>query len=213
MVELSAFDRHVPNGRVVHIDKGESFKPNKNYFGYILSGAIRIDFSNKNGTKKIVRVLGPKNLVGDGYFLLRRESYESFLALEKTQVCLFDRSYFDSVLCADKDAVNAIMISLAMHAESMGKQLAEALDRDPQFKIVRFLYNLLREEGRVNDRENLEYRGRLSHNDIAMYVGVNRVVVSRELEKLKTAGIIDAGQGYLEITNLAEIKRICDESI
>ncbi len=212
-VTLAPFDKHVPNGRIVNLKKGETYRPSKNHLGYILSGALRISFTNRSGTKKIIRVLGPNNLVGDAYFVLKRDRFLSFEVVEDAKLCLFDRAYFERILCEDDEVLMAMITSLAVHAEAIGRQLEEALDRDPRFKVARFLYNFIRKEGIRNERGNLEYSGKLSQNDIAMYIGINRVCVTREIEKLKVAHILSNEQGKYVVLNEPALRSICEENI
>lgn len=176
---LQSLKKYLDQAELLNVKKGELFFPGKNFFGFIILGKFQRTLVNSNGTEKIIRILNEGNLIGEISYFISRIPLDGILALTDGEIRIFKRDFIENTLLKDDMVVHEIIQWLCIHVASMSVQIEESLNHDLRTKIGRFLYNFIKDFGDENADGTLEYMEVLSQNDIARYLGLNRVCVNR----------------------------------
>ena len=189
---MNCFEKYQSYMRKIRCKRGEFFSPNQNEIGYILKGKIGIRFTNRNGVEKILRVLGKGNIIGASCFFLHKQvGPETVIAIDDCEVGIFDADTVNHILLRDEKVVLNLLHWFALHVELLQMQIQEGMDREPKYKVCNFIYNYIKMFGERDERNCLVFKGSLTQSDIAKFLGINRVVVSREIKKLIESGCLE----------------------
>lgn len=176
---LHSLEKYLDQAELLNVKKGELFFPEKYFFGFIISGKFQRTLVNSNGTEKIIRILNEGNLIGEISYFISRTPPDGILALTDGEIRIFKRDLIENTLLKDDEVVHEIIQWLCIHAAAMSVQIEESLNHDLRTKIGRFLYNFIKDFGYEKADGTMEYTETLSQNEIARYLGLNRVCVNR----------------------------------
>lgn len=90
----------------------------------------------------------------------------------------------------------------------MNAQVTESLVKDPSYRICRFLCGYVERFGKVDEAGHHVYEGKLSHYDIAKYLGINRVSVTNVIKELQENGIIQKERNKLTILDMEYMNQL-----
>jgi CRP-like cAMP-binding protein len=165
------------------------------------TGAVQIYRMSSEGRKLVIAKLPPYSFFGE-MSCIGQGMYDTFAeATEDSLICTMSRRDVERLLLSKPQVALKILDAVGKRVVQAESQLEEIA-----FKglIPRLALLLLREA--TND----EIIG-LSHQDLAERLGVYRETVTRALNELKTAGLIEIGRKRIAITNRARLERAASE--
>jgi CRP/FNR family cyclic AMP-dependent transcriptional regulator len=162
------------------------------------SGTVRIYRLAPDGRKLVLAVLGPGTAFGEMSVLGQSMTGSFAEAIEDATVCIMSREDIEQILM-EHPAVAIRMIELmarrAREAEDRLQQMA--FDSVPQ-RLVPLLLSLADRSGRV--------RG-YSHQDLADMIGASRETVSRALNEMKDAGVVQTDRRELRLNDPSQLEQ------
>ena len=181
-------------GRRVRLAKGETLQfagDDSLVFANVVDGVLKLSTSTADGREQIVGLLYPADFLGRLFAV--RVDYDC-TALTDADLCIFPRKGFERALSdfhkLERSLLERTMVELDRTREWMlllGRKSAEE-------KVASFLINIterLKPEGCAGRGDGVQtYVLPLTRGQIADVLGLTIETVSRQLTRLKTAGII-----------------------
>lgn len=165
---------------------------------YIVNkGRIKIYRLSESGKEQLVRFLKPGDFTGE-LALFKETTHESFAeALEKTRVCLINRSDLQKFLLKYPSISLKLLAEFTNRLEQSEKQFARFVTEKVETRIALFLMECMESEGQ--NRFVLP----MSKKDLASYLGTTPETLSRKLSDLEKQGYIrQRGHKSIEILDI-----------
>jgi len=185
-------------------------------FHILLSGRVRLSRSNPDSGRMITLfLLGPGDpfcifslLDGKPHdVILETLDDVSLLSLpmEEARQWLYDHPEFN----------RALLPYLGQQMCTLAGLAADLALHDTEARLARLILRHVDEptQSSPNQPQHITPRliNDLSHESLANMIGSVRVVVNRQLQHWKQAGIVDARRGHLEVEALQELEKRADE--
>lgn len=154
----------------------------------ITSGAVRIYRLLADGRRQIIGFL----FAGDFLGLAAGERYAvSAEAMEETTLCRFRAAEYRT-LARERSGLEAALLGRAMHELAAAQNQMTLLGRKTaRERVASFLLEML-ERDAVRLPADMAVRLPMTRSEIADYLGLTIETVSREMTKLRTAGVLHA---------------------
>jgi CRP/FNR family transcriptional regulator, cyclic AMP receptor protein len=176
-------------------------------FAYIESGLIQSTLLRSGGEHVIVERIGPGSICGEGPCLHGQAPSVEMVAIEPSDVVLFDRPLMVSLFREDPAFALAIAQVLSVKYHRLLARFGAVTDRRPAERLVELLDRLGRHWGEPHPRGRL-IRTHLTHEDMAAMTGLSRVTVTRSIAGLRRTGMLDIVDGdYLLLGDAAAAGR------
>ncbi len=146
-----------------------------------------------NGKQKGIEYLGEGEIWGITHLFSPVRPVTNITAQAKTVLegCLFPVAHFEELCLKHLDLARLVMSQLSCRFASVINQL-EHMTLDSGEEKILYLLDLLTS---INS-QSLPF----THEEIALLAGVNRVTVTRVLDRLKQLGVIVTGRGELRVS-------------
>ncbi len=157
----------------------------------LLDGIMKLSASTSDGREQTVGLLYPADFVGQPY---AGEAGFTVTALTDGELCVFPRGPFEAVM-HDHVRMERLLLERTFAAleEARGRMLMLSR-RSAEEKLASFLLDMAKRAGNTGCRAStggpLTFDLPLSRTQIADLLGLTIETVSRQLTKLKNAGII-----------------------
>ena len=179
-------------GRRRRVAKGESivWAGDENMLcANIVSGVFKLDASTADGREQIVGLLYPADFIGRPY---APSSHYNVVALTDAELCVFPRTGFERVL-QDRTELERMLLQRTLDELDHTREWMLLLGRKTaEEKIASFLVQMARRlsQGCVEAASDT-FVLPLSRSEMADVLGLTIETVSRQMTKLRSAGIID----------------------
>ena len=181
-------------GRRQRLAKGETLQfagDDSLVFANVVDGVLKLSTSTADGREQIVGLLYPADFLGRLFAV--RVDYDC-TALTDADLCIFPRKGFESAL-SDFQKLERSLLERTMAELDRTRQWMLLLGRkNAEEKVASFLLNIterLKPEGCVGrDSGGETYVLPLTRGQIADVLGLTIETVSRQMTRLKSAGII-----------------------
>lgn len=173
--------------------KGESIFPIGEpvvYLYYVKRGRVGRLVTAANGAEKYIKVVCDQGIIGEVLFFLNQLNYTPFIAIENCDCYLFDRHIVNQVLLKNEQFVQELIHWFCQRMTALNEQVTDSLIKSPYHRICKFLLDYVEEFGTIDKDGHSVFQGKLSHYDIAKFLGINRVSVTNVLKQLQDEGII-----------------------
>lgn len=158
--------------------------------GVVHRGRLKVTRLGADGRERLIRVLGPGDVVGEVEVLTGHPPNHLVTALGETRVCSFRPSDLDEILehpCVARAAIRV----LAERLERADEMTAAASTSPVAVRLASYL--LGQPTAGPPGREVL--RLPLAKADIASLLGTTPESLSRRLRALRDAGVVEGGRG------------------
>ena len=204
--DMSVIERFLQLGDHKVYKKGEALIPINtavDRLGYLKKGRAGRLVLTDNGSEKIIKIIGDKNIIGEVMFFKQTTSDHAFIALESCECYWFDRETVEQVFLKDDAIVHALIQWFCNRMMSLNLQIMDGMREDTYHRVCKFIEEYVKAFGSVDENGVYSYEGKLSHYDIAKYLGVNRVSVTRAISKLQQAEILKKDRRQLVVMDMA----------
>jgi CRP-like cAMP-binding protein len=165
----------------------------------ILTGRVKISNITDDAREVVLNFLGPGDLSGEIAALDGKSRSADVTALEPTQAAVFYRRDMLAVLESHPKALLAIIAELAGRLRRTSAMVEHGLLQMPG-KAARGLLRLAEQHGRETAAgTHLDIK--VSQKDLGNYLGLSRENTSRELGRLREAGLIRTEGGGIVIVD------------
>lgn len=158
-------------------------------FYYLKSGRVRIFISDENGSEKTVSVAEGGAIIGEAAFFDGLPRISSARAITRCETVSVTKNVLTDIIRRSPSSAFEIF---RMQAQTI-RLLSAQVDSISFISAKKRLSNLLHDC--IEREKNLSVK--MTHEEIASYIGVSRITVSRLIGELASDGIIETG--YREI--------------
>lgn len=177
----------------------------------IVDGVLQVYTSSSDGREKILAILGPGDFVGEMSLLDFQPRSATAKALEPTALLVIDRVQFSQLLEENCGIAKTLLETLSRRLREANAQLEDFIFRDVQDRLVAVLLKLSIEYGSPV-KDGIKIGIKLTHQELANYVGASRESITRSLLALQDAGYVRFSHRYVILTNITALKDMLEET-
>ncbi len=191
--------RHVGAGGFIfqHGDSGRAMYR-------VIEGTVRLSLMRADGFQMIYALFGPGECIAASSLIDDHPLPQTAEALDDVQLQVVGATAFAKLRVEHREFDNALLHLFARRLRTLSIQVGTARLADLSSQIVLRLLELAKRDP----------RGRLmvavTHSELAMFVGVSRQSIHRNLKNLVAEGLIALHYGSIELLNLEGLKARAD---
>ena len=175
----------------------------------ITAGQVRLSMMTPQGRELVVKVLGPKAVLGEFALIDGLPRSTDAVALEPTTAIVVTRARFLQVAQVRPDLPLALARYLCTLLRSTNFQMESIALYDLQSRLIRFLLMAIRQAHGITPPPEARIDLGLSQSDLAAVLGATRPRVNNALQDLITAGAIRR-DGTHVICNLPRLEALAE---
>ncbi|MBO8126935.1 MAG: Crp/Fnr family transcriptional regulator [Firmicutes bacterium] len=175
----------------------------------ILEGAVQVYTLSPEGKEKILAILGQGDLLGELSLLDGEPRSATAQALEPTRLAVIDRAQFERFIRENSEVALILLRDLAHRLRQTDAHLQDLVFKDIQSRLAKVLLDLAEDYGE-NTSQGVKIKLKLTHQQLANYVGSTRETVTRTLLAFQDAGYVGFDQRFLVITDPETLQQIAD---
>ena len=176
---------------------------------FVLSGRLRVILRIAAGREMILAEIADGSHFGEIAAIDGNPRSANVTALTPARVCIMPQSVFHEMLAAHPDVNMALLRELAQRVRALNTRLSEHSFLQTRHRLYCELLRLSRP--RAIDPTQRAVSPPPVQKDLAARIGSRREVVSREIAKLKRAGIVEVTTGALVLKNVARLNALIDQ--
>ena len=170
-------------------------------FYYLKQGRVKSFMQSEDGSERVLNLYTAGSLFGEASFFDELPRVSSAVALTPCQLVPIDRELVTQAISTDPELALAMMKYLARTVRLLSRQVDQMAFRPARWRVAQYLLSLSSADGRV----------RCSQDEIAAGVSVSRVTVSRLLNELARAGLVELGYRSIRLLDRAGLEALCRE--
>lgn len=174
-------------------------------------GKVKIYRNSADGKEQILYILSEGDFFGERNLLLKQKLVEyNVETMEDTLVCMITRQDCHRLLLQHPAIGLKIMEELCERIDKLENLLSRISPRETDDRICLMLLEFRKKYGKSQPDGTVIIDLPLNREEMAAYIGVTRETVSRKLNALKEAGIIDfIGNKKLQVINEKALEDTC----
>lgn len=194
--------------RPMHVSKGDLVSMPGQADSRLLvmhSGQLKVSHVSADGQEQILRTVTEGDVVGERAFLTGRSGDDTVVAVEDSQMCVFDHADLTTLLREYPDVSERMLLTLSDRLFSTERLLAAVTSSDVRARVAAYLLDLLSAtRGGVR-----EVTLPLAKHEVAAYLGTTPETLSRRLAALADEGVIALeGRRGVTIVNRTRLEEI-----
>ncbi len=179
--------------------------PNE-YVYFVVSGGIKVSKPNGRNIRYIIDIYPPGSLLGeDG--LMSSSAYDTEARpLDSATVIRLDRKQVSRLLDANPHFAAAWLDLVGRKNRELHEKMEDLVFKEVGARLAGALYKLARSFGR-RDRQGLVIAARITHQDLADYIGASRETVSLALSDMRRKRLIRMNVRRFIVPDLKSLKK------
>lgn len=209
--DMSAIEPYLDLGEHRTYRKGDALIPLNSLvdrLGYLKKGRAGRLITTASGSEKYIKIVASHGIIGEVMFFKHSISDHSFVAIEDCECYWFDRETVDQIFLRDEAIVHSLIQWFCNRMLSLNAQVLDSMLEDTYHRVCTFIEDYVKTFGRIDEDGHPCFEGKLSHYDIARYLGINRVSVTRAISRLQEAGIIIKDRRRLVVLDMDALENI-----
>lgn len=171
------------------------------FLSVVIEGKIEIQKLDSNGNILVVATLNRGNVFGENLLFGDRNFYPmSVVAKENSQVLHIKKDYIYKLCSSNEPFLRELLRILSNKALNLSSKLKQVTMKSIREMICNYLLK------KYNKEKSTTIKLEFSRKDWADKLGVQRPSLSRELMKMRDAGLIDFSKNIIEIKDLEGLK-------
>lgn len=161
------------------------------FWYYVHAGRVQASILRADGTEKIIEVMGPGSILGEGPACDGLPYFATVVALDPSLVYAFPAAALPGFMGRRPQVAMHLLRMMARKQRVLALQVEDMAFLGATARVARLFLRLLRDYG-VPDREGTRIHLRLTHEQMAGITGLCRVSVTRAVGRLKRQGVLAA---------------------
>lgn len=176
---------------------------------HLTHGRVQYAILSPDGRLKVVALLEPGNVIGDGPTIIGRPCAFTVTAVTECEVHFFPAKVFHEILENDPAIIKSVCHSLARKLRALASQVSELTFLDARTRVARLIDTFSSQRAvMVDDRGHMLLDLDLTHTDIGHITGNDRVTVTKALGDLEDLGCIEIGKRSIRIRDRTSLARL-----
>jgi CRP-like cAMP-binding protein len=204
---IAASERHRLAPGEMLFRQGDEVPTGSGAFFGVVSGGIKASSLREDGKEAILVVLESGNWFGELSLIDRQPRTHDATAMGDAEVLALPRAAFDRMMKRPAFALGVCRL-MASRVRSLYGMVEDATLRSTRARVARRLLLLARGDATRESRSVVP----VSHEALAMMLGVSRQTLSKELQGLVRARAVSLGYGRIEIVSMDRLRQAGDMS-
>ncbi|GEM_PF-1230001 len=179
--------------------------PNE-YIYLILSGGIKVTKSNGRYMRFIIDFYSPGSLIGEDGLVSSEAQDTEARPLDRASVIRVDRKKVSRLLDNNPGFAHAWLELLDRRSRAYREKMEDLVFKEVRARLAGALFKLARSFGR-RDRQGLVITARITHQDLADYIGASRETVSLTLAEMRRKKLIRMNVRRFVVPDLKLLKK------
>lgn len=178
-------------------------------FANVVSGALKVAAATADGREQIVGLLFAGDFVGQ---MFTDEASLTVTALTETSLCSFPRAGFERELDAHSPMERMVLERTVASLNEARERMLSLGRRTAQERVAGFLVQLADRSGTRRDDGATDVSIPMSRSEMADMLGLTIETISRQLTRLKAAGLILVAKGErgCSVPDLRRLRRLAN---
>ena len=172
----------------------------------ILSGSVKVYQTSEAGHEKILKVLGPREIVGELALLDGHPRSATVAAMEDTEMLSISRPDFQAFAAERPEFLWKVIESLCEKLRRTSDDMVDQSFRDVPYRLLRALDQLCAKYGEATP-EGCRIALKLGTKDLASMVGSNLETVSRLLSQFQEDGLVRLERNHVVVPDPKALAR------
>lgn len=169
-------------------------------FYYIKKGKATVFMISPDGMEKTLNTAAKGELIGEGAFFDHKPRVSSAKAVTASELTIIDKKILLDLIQKNPPIAFELLEILATRIRLLTTQLDSMTFMQADARIAKLLLDDM-----VNGKVSL------THEEIALTVGVSRITVTKTLSRLSAQGILATHYRGIKILDKASLEKICGE--
>ena len=169
-------------------------------FYYIKKGKATVFMISRDGMEKTLNTASKGELIGEGAFFDHKPRVSSAKAVTASELTIIDKKILLDLIQKNPPIAFELLEILATRIRLLTTQLDSMTFMQADARIAKLLLDDM-VDGKVS----------LTHEEIALTVGVSRITVTKVLSRLSAQGILATHYRGIKILDKAGLEKICGE--
>lgn len=169
-------------------------------FYYIKKGKATVFMISPDGMEKTLNTAAKGELIGEGAFFDHKPRVSSAKAVTASELTIIDKKILLDLIQKNPPIAFELLEILATRIRLLTTQLDSMTFMQADARIAKLLLDDM-VDGKVS----------LTHEEIALTVGVSRITVTKALSRLSAQGILATHYRGIKILDKASLEKICGE--
>lgn len=169
-------------------------------FYYIKKGKATVFMISPDGMEKTLNTAAKGELIGEGAFFDHKPRVSSAKAVTASELTIIDKKILLDLIQKNPPIAFELLEILATRIRLLTTQLDSMTFMQADARIAKLLLDDM-VDGKVS----------LTHEEIALTVGVSRITVTKTLSRLSAQGILATHYRGIKILDKASLEKICGE--
>ncbi len=171
------------------------------------SGQLKVSHTAASGQEQVLRTVSVGEVVGERAFLTGHPSNDLVVALEDSQMCVFDHRDLSALLKEYPDIGQRMLITLSDRLASVERLLAAVTSSDVAARIAAYLLDLPAKFKDGTATVTLP----IAKQEVASYLGTTPETLSRRLAALASKGVISqSGRRTITILDINALEQVAE---
>ncbi|HHT28232.1 MAG TPA: Crp/Fnr family transcriptional regulator [Firmicutes bacterium] len=180
------------------------------YLMVLISGALRLSRTNKNGREQIIRELGPGEFYGELALFAELQAEGDLYAIAATDVCMMERKAMQEVLRDSPQVAWSLLGAMANRLAEAERLIANLSLLDVTERLVAELLRLA-ETGEAT-ASGVRFTLPITWAQLATKLGTTPESLSRRLKQLNHNGLVTTDGRHVHLLNLKALQDILDDA-
>lgn len=169
-------------------------------FYYIKKGKATVFMISPDGMEKTLNTAAKGELIGEGAFFDHKPRVSSAKAVTASELTIIDKKILLDLIQKNPPIAFELLEILATRIRLLTTQLDSMTFMQADARIAKLLLDDM-VDGKVS----------LTHEEIALTVGVSRITVTKTLSRLSSQGILVTHYRGIKILDKSALEKICGE--
>lgn len=204
LASLEKSERNYDSGTLIYEGGDESKEL------YVVKSGWAFSYTDlPDGRRQIVRIHHPGDIIGFPDLAMKHMT-TSLRTFEKACLCPFPKTALDVIL-RESPKLSALLVTIALRDQVVLIDLLRAMGRMSAQERVSYMLLDLIARLRVSDQEMTDtLRMPMTQSQIADYLGLTNVYISKTFLQMEQAGYIKRQNQYLQILKEEELVKLTD---
>lgn len=208
--DMSAIEKYLDYANYKYYKKGDIIIPvgvSLDYLIYLKKGQAGRLVTTAGGAQKYIKIVTDHGIIGEVIFFQHITSDYTFEAITPCECYFFNRTTVETLFLKDDAIIQSLINWFCNRLYSLNAQIQSSMLQNNYDRVCSFLSDYIKTFGYCDSNGHWRYDGKLSHYDIAKYIGINRVSVTRAITKLQENEIIKKDRHSLIILDITYLER------
>jgi CRP/FNR family cyclic AMP-dependent transcriptional regulator len=181
------------------------------YVYLVTSGGIKVSKANGRYLRYIIDIYPPGSVIGEDGLTSSSPHDTEARPLDNAAVIRLDRKTVSRLLENNSRFAHAWLDLLGMKSRALREKMEDIVFKEVLARVASALFKLAKGFGR-RDRNGLVIAARITHQDLADYIGASRETVSLALAELRRKKLIRMNVRRFVVPDMKSLKKAANSS-